>query len=194
MRVTAGILGRAVLVSLIGTATARADFKVWRPDVNLGELALENLGDAGFDPNPDKNGEQSYTFEVEYGVTRWWMTELELELEREAGPDLGTRLTQVTSENLFQFTERGQYWVDVGFFAEYGQALLKGSPNEVTFGPIFRKDFWGLSNTINLFMEKDLGRFSSGRPQYQWAWETRVDAWLVKFGDRFLVEPGFQYY
>ena len=107
---------------------------------------------------------------------------------------MGTRFTQLTSENLFQFTERGEYWLDAGFFAEYGQAMLKGNPNETTFGPIFRKDFWGLSNTINLFIEKDLGPHSSGSPQFLWAWETRVDALQISWGRHFTIEPGFQYY
>lgn len=187
----AGLAGGLLLVC---SHTARADFKIWTPDVNLGELALENVGDAGFDPNPDKNGERSYTLEVEYGVTNWWQTELEFEFNRDPGPNMGTRFTQLTSENLFQFTERGEYWLDAGFFAEYGQAMLKGNPNETTFGPIFRKDVWGLSNTINLFMEKDLGPHSSGRPQFLWAWETPVDALQISWGQNFTIEPGFQYY
>jgi hypothetical protein len=173
---------------------ARADFKVWTPDVNLGELALETVGDAGFDRNPDRSGERSYTTELEYGVTRWWRTELELEFERDPGQGQGTRFSQITSENLFQFTEPGEYWMDAGFFAEYSHVLRKGEPNETAFGPVLRKEFWGLSNTINLFIEKDLGPYAASRPRFVWAWETRVDALQLRFGDRFTVEPGFQFY
>ncbi|MFZ0692948.1 MAG: hypothetical protein WAN51_02155 [Alphaproteobacteria bacterium] len=187
-------VGVVVAISLVGPGTARADFKVWTPDVNQGELAIENVGDLGFDPNRNKTGEQSYTAETEYGVSPWWQTELEFEFERDPGPNQATNFSQLTSENLFQFTERGEYWLDTGFFAEYGQSMLKGNPNETTFGPVLRKDFWGLSNSVNLFIEKDLGAHASGRPQFQWAWETRIDAWEASVGRHFTIEPGFQYY
>src|SRR3984885_7943483 len=149
--------GAAVGAAMLGIGTAKADFKVWLPDVNFGEVAIETVGDSGFDPHADRSGEQSQTLEFEYGVSRWWQTELEFEFEREAGIGQTQYFTQLTSENLFQFTQRGEYWVDVGFFAEYGLSMLKGNPNGITLGPVLRKDFWGLSNTINLFFAKDIG-------------------------------------
>jgi hypothetical protein len=94
---------------------------------------------------------------------------------------------QLTSENQFQFTERGQYWLDPGFFIEYGQVLSKGAPNEVTFGPILRKEIGPTINTVNLFIEKDIGGFSSGRPSFSYAVETRIALGTV-------VEPGIQAY
>jgi hypothetical protein len=187
-------IGAVAALSLVGAGTARADFNVKTPDVNQGELAVETVGDAGFDSNRNKNGEQSYTAETEYGLTPWWQSELEFEFNRDPGPNMATQFNQITSENLFQFTERGEYWLDAGFFAEYGQAMLGRTPNETTFGPVLRKDFWGLSNTINLFIEKDLASYASGRPQFLWAWETRIDALQTSFGRHFTVEPGFQYY
>jgi len=184
----------AVVLLLFGAAVARADFKVWTPDVNKGELALEHVGDAGFDHRAEKNGERSYTGEIEYSPTSWWMTELEFEFEREAGPGERVRFTQLTSENLFQFTERGEYWLDAGFFAEFGHGMAKGDPDKIELGPVLRKDFWGLSNSINLFVAKELGFHAAGHMAFRWAWETRVDAWQVKLGRDFVVEPGFQIY
>jgi len=171
-----------------------ADFKVWRPDVNVGELAVENVGDLGFDPDRSKSGEQSYTAELEYGLTPWWQTELELEFNRNPGPGQETFFNQITSENLFQFTERGEYWLDAGFFAEYGHALQSGNPDEITLGPVLRKDLWGASNSVNLFFERDLGGQASSRPIFRYAWETRLDAWVTRFGRSFAVEPGLQIY
>ncbi len=179
---------------LLCGGSARADFKVWTPDVNYGELAVENVGDAGFDPNGSKTGEQSYTAELEYGLTNWWQTELELEFSRDPGAGQVTNFSQITSENLFQLTERGKYWLDAGFFAEYGQSLLKNNPNETTFGPVLRKDFWGMSNSINLFVEKDFDQHASRTPIFLYAWETRIDAWETRFGRSFVVEPGIQLY
>jgi hypothetical protein len=184
----------ALAAAMLCARAAKADFKVWLPDVNPGEVAIETVGNSGFDPHPDRSGEQSQTLEFEYGVTRWWQTELEFEFERDAGVNQTQYFTQLTSENLFQLTQRGEYWVDVGFFAEYGLSMKKGDPNEATIGPVFRKDFWGLSNTINLFFEHDIGHNAMTGTQFLWAWETRIDALTMRFGDRFSVEPGFQYY
>ena len=77
--------------------------------------------------------------EFGYGVNNWWHTELELETGRDPGPGNHLKFDQITWENIFQFTERGQYWVDSGFFWEYGHGMLNGTPDETTFGPIFRK-------------------------------------------------------
>jgi hypothetical protein len=181
-------------VVMLVCGTARADFKVWLPDVNQGEVALETVGNAGFDPHAGRSGELSNTLEFEYGVTPWWKTELELETNRDPGVGQNLNFSQVASENLFQFTQRGEYWVDVGFFAEYGISTLKGNPNEITLGPVLRKDFWGLSNTINLFFEKDVGHNAMAGTQFLWAWETRVDALTLRIGRHLTVEPGFQYY
>jgi len=202
MRFGAWMMNARVLITAAGFSfgslawpgQAGADFKVWTPDVNVGELAVENVGDVGFDRNDSKNGEQSHTAEVEYGLTSWWQTEFELEFNRAPGPAQATDLSQITLENLFQFTERSEYWLDAGFFAEYGQVLQKGNPNEITLGPVLRKDIWGTSNSVNLFLEKELGQNASGRPFFLYAWETRVDAWVMRFGRRFAVEPGFQIY
>ncbi len=90
LRVATGTVGIAAALSLLSAGAARADFKVWTPDANQGELAVENVGDLGFDPNPAKNGERSHTAEIEYGVTPWWQTELEFEFERDPGTDRPT--------------------------------------------------------------------------------------------------------
>lgn len=182
-----------VMPILAGTALflasgpARADFKVWYPDAEYGETAVETLGDYGHSPAAARSGEQSYTEEIEHGMTPFWRTELELEQQRLPGPGQKTNLSQVTSENIFQFTERGEYWLDAGFYFEYGQSLLPKTPNETTFGPVLRKEMFGTIDTVNLFVEKDLGSYASGRPNFLYAWETRF-----ALGTK--VEPGIQAY
>ena len=166
---------------------AWADFKVMQPDPEPHEFALETLGDIGHDPYRPRSGEQSYTEELEYGFTNWWTSELEFEQQRAPGPGNTTDFSQVTSENLFTFTEPGEAWMDSGFFFEYGQTTLPNAPNEVTFGPVLRKEVLGTINTVNLFVEKDLGRYANTRPVFQYSWETRLDLGTA-------IEPGFQAY
>ncbi len=139
-----------------------ADFKIFTPDVSQGEISVETVGDAGFDPDPELNGARSYTAEFGYGVTRWWKAEVEFQFDREAASTGATSLARITSENTFQVTAPGQYWVDAGFFVEYAQSVLAGDPNEATLGPLLRKQFWGLTNTVNLFLQKDFGAHATG--------------------------------
>jgi hypothetical protein len=180
------LIGGTVL-SVVTAMPAAADFKVQQPDAETGEIAIEPLGDYGHDPLGAHSGEASFTEEFEYGVNSFWRTELELEQERSAGPGQSVNFSQVTWENILQFTERGQYWADAGFFAEFGKTTLADTPNETTFGPIFRKEIFGTINTVNLFMERDIGHYASGRPAFLYAWETRLALGTP-------IEPGFQAY
>jgi hypothetical protein len=177
----------ATALTLATVVPAAADFKVQMPDAETGEIAIEPLGDYGHAPNPAHSGELSTTQEFEYGVNGFWRTELELEQERDAGPGQSFKFSQVTSENIFQFTERGQYWVDSGFFAEFGKSTIRGDPNEFTLGPIFRKEIFGTINTVNLFLQKEVGPNSASRPFFVYAWETRIALGTP-------IEPGFQAY
>lgn len=187
------------LAALFGTTAlllaprAWADFKVWTPDAQPGALEIETVGDTAIDRQAAKNGEQSYTAEFEYGAATWWQTELELEFDRPPGPAQNTDFEQFTWENLFQFTERGEAPIDLGWFAEYGQGRKPGNPNEVTLGPVLRKDLAGTSNSLNLFFEHDWGPYGSGKTNLLYAWETRVDAWTWH-SSGFAVEPGLQLY
>jgi hypothetical protein len=183
-------LGRIALTSAIatcGAATAFADFKVHLPDAETGEFELEEVGSYGNSGNPFTNNEQSFVHELGYGINNWWHTELEFETNREPGPGNHLKFDQLTSENQFVFSEPGQYWLDAGFFWEYGQALLSGSPNETTFGPTLRKEMFHTINTVNLFVEKDLGTHSDGHVNFLYAWETRIALGTA-------IEPGFQAY
>jgi len=179
------LLGAALAITAV--LPAAADFKVQMPDAETGEFSVEPIGDYGHDPNPAHSGELSSVQEFEYGVNGFWRTELELEQERDAGPGQSFQFSQVTSENVFQFTERGQYWLDAGFFAEFGKSTLRSNPDEFTFGPIFRGEIFGTINIVNLFMQKEVGSSSAGRPFFMYAWETRLALGTP-------IEPGFQAY
>jgi hypothetical protein len=181
-------LGAGAVLGTHAALPAFADFKVQYPDAETGEFAIEPIGDIGHDPVTGHSGELSSVTEFEYGVNSFWRTELELEQERDPGPGQSIHFSQVTWENILQFTERGEYWMDSGFFFEFGKTTLADTPNEVTFGPIFRKEFFHTINTVNLFMEHDVGTaYASGRPQFLYAWETRIALGTP-------IEPGFQAY
>lgn len=177
----------AAFAALLAATPARADFKVQMPDAEYGEFEFEPIGSYGISGNPAANNEQSFVNEFGYGVTPFWHTELELETFRPAGPGNHLKFVQITNENQFQFTDRGEYWIDPGFFIEYGQVVSKNTPNETTFGPILRKEIGPTIDTVNLFIEKDIGGFASGRPVFTYAVESRIALGTP-------VEPGIQAY
>jgi hypothetical protein len=187
MRRMAGAIAASLLAATIAHP-ARADFKVKQPDAEFGELELESVGNYGQSNRSATNNEQSFVNEVEYGFTNFWRSGLEFETDRAPGPLNHLKLNQITWENWFVFGERGQYWVDSAFFAEYGRVTIAHAPDEVTFGPLLRKEVGPTINTVNLFLTKEVGQFTgTGRMSFSYAWETRIATGEI-------IEPGIQAY
>ena len=179
---TAGLLGFG--------QPAWADMHVRLPHVNWREFEFEHNGSITFGAKGSAvDRAQSYTNAISYGVTPWWKIELEGELASGGGQHLTWAAT--TLENTFQLTERGQYWLDLGFFAEYSQAT--GSvPNALQLGPILHKEGPSLfgyvtAHTLNVFFSRDVGGGATHRTGLNLAWQSvlRIDP---------LIAPGFEYY
>ena len=181
--------GAAALTAAViaGAAPAQAEFRVRPAMIEQGEVAVEHNGSYGIDADPAKRGEQSYTLALEAAPTGWWLTEFEGEGGRDPGPDNRTRFTALTWENQFQLTEPGEYWADLGFFAEYGRTLPHQSADAVNFGPLVTKVIGRTVNTLNLFLDKEVGSHAAGRPELSLAWQTRIT-----LDPR--IEPGIEIY
>ncbi|HVM80926.1 MAG TPA: FTR1 family protein [Stellaceae bacterium] len=165
---------------------ARADFQVRSPTVEYQEVEFEHNGDTTFDRrNSGKSNDQSYTFSIGYGVTSWWMTELEAETAAPPGENL--KYDATTWENTFQLTETGEYWADLGFFFEYSHAHQKGDPESVTFGPLVQKEIGSTLHTFNLLFEKEMGSGASDGTGLQLAWQS---LWRINQ----YASPGIEYY
>jgi hypothetical protein len=174
--------GLTMVLALLAPTAARADFHIFSPyEIDLGELEIEHNGDAQFDRKPSNSGAQSDTIELGTGLTSWWHSEIELGFDRDPGFNQPTLLTQVVSENTFQLTEPGQYFADLGFYFEYGQSLTTGrhaGPNEVTFGPLIAKDIGRTTQTVNLFLTRELGPDQDTHGlDFSYAWQSRWNLW-----------------
>src|SRR5580692_5411624 len=137
------IWGLAAALVLLAPAESHADFHIVYPyEIDFGELELEHNGSAVFDRRPDQRGATSYTAEFGTGLTPWWHSEIELGFDRAPGDSQPTLLTQTVWENMFQLTEPGERFADLGFYFEYGQSLTRGAAagsNQITFGPVIGK-------------------------------------------------------
>lgn len=174
------IILAAAAALLLAPPAARADYHVVSPyEVDLGELEIETNGAASFDHLKSNSGAQSYTAELGTGLTSWWHSEIEAGFDRDPGQNAPTLLTQLVWENTFQLTEPGEYWADYGFFAEYGQTMTRGrhaGSSELTFGPAIAKDIGPTTNTINLFLTRQLGPDQTSQGlDFSYAWQTRYN-------------------
>ncbi|MDE2227714.1 MAG: hypothetical protein KGL11_01555 [Alphaproteobacteria bacterium] len=176
-----------------GIGVARADFEIRYPIVDYREFEFEHNGSTSLDrTNSGKNNNQSYTFEVGYGVTPWW--EPELEAPFNAAPGQNNQFGGFTLENTFQLAEQGRYWLDPGFFAEYQHAASRAGADQFTFGPLVQKE-WnnpfrsGLNtlHTLNVLLTKQVGRNRNDATPVAIAWQSRV-----RLNDYF--QPGVEYY
>jgi hypothetical protein len=159
-------------VAALGTGSpARADFQVFSPIVVQGEAELEFQGFATGDKNPGKDNFQNFEFETGYGVTDNWFLELGHELEKDPGGTLHWSANEI--ENVFQLLPTGEYWLDVGFYAQYEVAHVKGNPDIANFGPILQKSFGKIVTTANFLFPTEIGPHAVGGTQFQYAVETR---------------------
>jgi hypothetical protein len=176
---------------LVLAQAAKADLEVKMPEVDYRELEFEHNGLVSFGPKGSPlDRAQSYTMELGYGVLPWWEIELEGDLASGGGQHLDWNAAVL--ENTFQLTEPGEYFFNLGFFAEYSQATLHGQPNSVTAGPIIQKelyDTFGIDSvhTLNLFLSHDMGNGASHATTFQYAWQS-----LIRTNP--LINPGVEFY
>jgi len=176
-----------VAAALLQTSIANADpaEKVFEPTVVQGEFELELLGGYQWWRNNDENRLRQFVGEVGYGVTSWWKTELGLGTTRL--PNESYKLDELEWENIFALTEPGQYWVDLGLFAELARDYAEGR-NAIKLGPMFQKEIGSVQANINLFFERALGAGAdpgaeiSYQYQLKWRGDPRFEPGLQGFG------------
>ncbi|MEA2753718.1 MAG: hypothetical protein QOJ54_7 [Aliidongia sp.] len=179
IRRPAGPIWALAALACFAPVAASADFHIRSPnEIDQGELELEHNGAWSLDRAPVKAEAQSYTAEFGYGVNSWWHPELELGFERPAGPGQPTDLTGLVWENTFRLTEPGENWADLGFYVEYGFATLAHTTDGAMFGPLVQKDIGRTTQTLNLFLSKDIGPNQDNHGyDFSYAWQSRWNVW-----------------
>ncbi len=137
------------------TSASYAAEKLYSPYVEKGELELEYFGSRSNDGDPAKDNGQQHQFSVGYGVNDWWHAEVYTKYARE--PQGETKLDKYEFENIFQLTEPGEYWVDVGAALDYEYTPQRGHPDTVETRLLLAKDLGLTSHVLNIILEKDVG-------------------------------------
>ena len=170
--------GWVALGLCVGAPAAHAEFKLRYPQVEYREMEIEHNGDTTFDKaNSGKSNNQSYTNELEYGITRF--LRLGIEGDSAAPPGRNLRYQGTALEGTFQLTPEGKYWADFGFFAEYEQAHVRDEANAFTFGPLVQKEVsnvfgFDTVHTFNLLFTREAGPHRSAGTPLLIAWQSRV--------------------
>jgi hypothetical protein len=182
-------VGGAALLAASAAVPALADHKVYSPYVEQGVMELEMRGDRTFDRSSDRNNAQTQIYELGYGVNSWWSTSFFGLVNKDPGADF--RYAATAWENIFQLTEPGQYFVDVGLYAEYRKSHLATEPDEVETKLLLQKDVGPLAVTANLIFNRNIGNGAGKGVGFEYAmranypWKRELQFNLEAYG-----EPG----
>jgi high-affinity iron transporter len=190
--VVAGVLAASLAAP---RAEAGPADKVYRPVVEYGETEIELRAGYVRDERKELNTTQAYVIDLGHGVTTWWFTEAVLEFEKE--PDASLEAEELEWENIFQLSETGEYFVDLGFFAELKLPLEVEYPYGVEVGPMFQKETGPLVHNLNLLAEWAFGNGFETEDelgyslQSRWHSGTPVEGGIQGFGaeDAHLLGP-----
>ncbi len=175
----------AVLAGMMPIRPARADFQVYSPYVEQGAWEFEFRGTHSFDKRAAQNAAQGYLTEIGYSPTSFWHTALFFEAEGVAANHL--RASEFAWENLFQLTEPGQYWLDLGAYIEYAKGLFHANNNALEWKILAEKAVGNWTFTVNPIFSQEFGRGSAPGVQFGYAGGTHYR--LSPF-----FEPGFEAY
>jgi len=167
----------------IALSCAHAAERIYSPYVTPGELEIEYFGSRSFDNDSSKDNEQKQQFSVGYGVNEWWKTEFYSKFDKEPGDKL--RFDEWEWENIFQLTERGEYWLDVGASFAYEWTPQSNRADTVETRLILAKDFDKTSHILNVIAEKNVGSGPKEGLEGKLLWSSRYNY------SRYF-EPGFE--
>lgn len=172
------------LIALLVPGHALANKTVTSPYVHADEAEIEWKGGYDIGGDDEQDGNWTHIFEASYGITAFWQTEFEAEIEHEDGE--GTDLSDIAWDNKFQLTGKDEFWVDVG--AKFKYELNTSGDADAIEGKLLLGKEWGrFRHLANLGLETEVGNDSSDDIEYDLSWSS-------KFNHSETFQPGFEYY
>lgn len=162
---------------LLHGGIAQAADKIYDPYVTPSELKLGYFG------SRDDDDVQKQQMSLSYGVNDFWKTELHGKLAKASGDNV--TFDAWKWNNIFQLTERGQYFVDVGGTLGYEWTPRGNKADAVEARLILAKDIENTSHIVNFNAEKQV---SSGKRK-----QTKGKIlWSSRYNYTKAFEPGFE--
>ena len=169
--------------SVFSGGSAMAAERIYYPYVTPGELEIEYFGSRSVDDDRGKNNVQKQQFSVGYGVNDWWKTEFYGKFEKE--PQNNLTFDEWEWENIFQLTERGEHWVDVGAAFAYEWTPQSNRADTIEARLLLAKDVDKTSHVLNVIAEKNVGSGPKESLEGKLLWSSRYN-----YSQYF--EPGFE--
>ena len=135
----------------------------------LPQSEIELRGFIASDDRLALDGPAASELSLAYAFTDWWKPEIYVaDYEKNHGEH--ARLVGYELEDTFQFTQPGQYWVDVGLLASLELPSVKGGNNRLEFGLLPEKTVGRLDHRLNLIWEKEIGAGASRRYEFRYSY------------------------
>jgi hypothetical protein len=165
------ILATAIVVVgwmvLLMPTQAWAQFYVNQPEVEKGEIELEEHGAIFSGAGADERLRQSHELEAYYGLTDRWLLITEGFFEQPIGENL--EATELEMGGQYELVKREGDGFDAAFRTIY--AATKDEADELLFGPIVKYVYGRDSTTLNTYFVGQLGddtQIDSLEFKYKW--------------------------
>ena len=155
-------------LTLAGTKPVLAEFEIQEAGIEKGEVELEYRGAYRWglptvqaeegEEEPEIPLRQSHDFEMQMGITDWWMISTTLGTTVPAG--FNWQVDSVELETQFQLIKRHGNGIALSFATGYGWATQADTANEVEFGPIMEFAAGKFLLTTNTFFSRQMGEFA----------------------------------
>jgi len=152
---------------LLMPAQAWAQFYVNQPEVEKGEIELEEHGAIFSGPGEDERLRQSHELEAYYGLTDRWLLITEGFFEQPIGENL--KATEFEIGGQYELVKREGDGFDAAFRTIY--EATKDEADELLFGPIVKYVYGRNSTTLNTYFVGQLGddtEIDSLEFKYKW--------------------------
>ena len=166
-------------LTLAGTKPVLAEFEIQEAGIEKGEVELEYRGAYHWGlPQAEEDKEvplrQSHDFEIQMGITDWWMISTTLGT---IVPEGSSWLAEgVELETQFQLLKRHGNGIALSFATGYGWAAQPDTANEVEFGPIMEFAAGKFLLTTNTFFSRQMGEFAeTDGLGFEYGWRGEYD-------------------
>jgi hypothetical protein len=173
-------------LTLAGTKPVLAEFQIQEAGIEKGEVELEYRGASHWGvPQVTGTNEnandlvQSHEFELQMGITDWWLLSVTSGLDQPPGESLQGNAVEIETE--FALVKRQGDGIALSFQTGYEQAFnhgakVDGNANQFGFGPIVELAKGPFLLTLNPLFTKQIGTFADQEGLgFEYGWRGECD-------------------
>jgi len=165
------VMATLVIATVVFIKPAHASDKIYSPYVDYGEFELEYRGHITQDSAAAKNNNEKHRVDIGYGFTDYWSSAIVGQWEKT--PGTGREFVATGWENIFQLTNQGEHWMDVGLYLEYELAKNSSAADKVETKLLLEHPGIEFVHTANIILEREIGTNSSNATSLEVFWRTK---------------------